>query len=126
MAGPRLYAARASCAESEGLARLCGVFRVGRRLIWVVRACAVALPLAGTAGCGILTADREPLLGATSRPIAYPDLSSVPARPVASATAEEKDEVVRSLAADRALTAQAGESLRREIETSFSTPTPER
>ena len=99
---------------------------MGRRLKRVLCACAAALPLAGTVGCGVLAADGEPLRVAQGQPIIYPDLSKIPDRPAALRAADDRNEIVRSLAADRALTAQAGESLRREIETSFSTPAPER
>jgi hypothetical protein len=56
--------------------------------------------------------------------VTYPDLTQIPARPTPIATPEERQEIIRSLLADRALTAQAAESLRREIETNFVVPEP--
>ena len=61
---------------------------------------------------------------AAVEPLEYPDLAEVPARPAPAITPDQRQEIAQSLEADRARLAQAAESLRREIETSFETPEP--
>lgn len=95
-----------------------------------LKAVAVGVAVAfGTTGCSTLPQwtglNPEGALG-PGETDNFPNLADIPARPAAAATPEVTADIVRSLAADRALTAQAGESLRQEIETSFITPEPER
>jgi hypothetical protein len=61
---------------------------------------------------------------AATGPIVYPDLTQIPDRPAAPTKPDERQAIIRSLLEDRALTAQAAESLRREIETDFELPEP--
>jgi hypothetical protein len=57
-------------------------------------------------------------------PVAYPNLDQIPSRPPQVTSPQQREEIIESLLADRALTAQAAESLRREIETNFEFPEP--
>jgi hypothetical protein len=57
-------------------------------------------------------------------PITYPNLSDIPDLPLPLTSEAERQAIIGSLLADRALTAQAAESLRREIETNFVVPEP--
>ena len=103
-----------------------GIYSVGYRFKALVVGFAAAF---GAAGCSTLPQrtglNPEGALG-PGETDNFPNLADIPARPAAAATPEVTADIVRSLAADRALTAQAGASLRQEIETSFTTPEPER
>lgn len=88
---------------------------------------AAALAGACLAGCAALpswTGLRLPEQTAVLGPVTYPDLTQIHDRPAPLTRPEERQEIIRSLVADRALAAQAAESLRREIETNFVIPEP--
>jgi hypothetical protein len=82
----------------------------------------VALVLLGASACTSLPGWLAPRTAIG--PVEYPDLADMPARPAPQTTPEQREQVARSLEADRALLAQAAEGLRREIETSFEVPQP--
>src|SRR5688572_3294113 len=96
----------------------------GRNVRMGFAAAAAAACLAGCAALPSWTGLRLPDSTEIVGPITYPDLSEIPDRPPMLTAPEERQETIRSLLADRALTAQAAESLRREIETSFVVPEP--
>ena len=97
----------------------------GKRRLQVVSAFIVT---AGLAGCTSLPSWTGLHLPAdqtsNGQPVTYPDLAQIPERPVALDSPDQRQEQVRLLTEDRARTAQAGEALRREIETDFQQPEP--
>ncbi len=99
--------------------------QAGKRRVYLVSAFIVT---AGLAGCtslpgwtGLqLPADQT----ANGAPVVYPDLARIPDRPAPLDSPEERRDAVQSLTADRARAAQAGTSLRHEIDTGFEQPEP--
>jgi hypothetical protein len=85
----------------------------------------VAASLAGCAALpawtGLQVPDREDSAGG---PVVYPDLTQIPDRPAPVDTAQQRQEAVQTLTADRARVAQAGTDLRHEIDTGFQQPEP--
>jgi hypothetical protein len=112
------------------LAALCRVqmallagFGMSRREVRGISWVAAGL-FAALSGCTALpswTGLRVPE-GTPAGPVAYPDLARMPGAPPVLTTPEQKAEIAESLAADRALTAQAGQNLRRDVEESFEIP----
>ena len=96
----------------------------GRALRFGLAGAAAAACLAGCAALPSWTGLRLPESSEIVGPITYPDLSEIPGRPPLLTTPEERQAIIASLVADRALTAQAADSLRREIETNFVVPEP--
>lgn len=85
-------------------------------------ALAAAACLSGCASLPAWVGLKPPDQDASS--VAYPNLADIPERPAPLTATEERGRTVESLEADRARVAQAGESLRREIETGFQQPEP--
>ena len=91
---------------------------------WVERGCVAALA-AVLASCAALPAWTGLRMSNQTRaagPVVYPDLAAIPERPSGLPGAEQRQEIVQALEADRALTAQAADDLRRDIETGFEVP----
>ena len=95
----------------------------GKRLLMLAHTFVVT---AGLAGCTNLPGWTGLHLEQTAvgEGVVYPDLAKIPDRPAPLDSIEERHDEVEALTADRARTAQAGTSLRHEIETGFQQPEP--